>query len=92
MQHAINLILGLILALFHLAIAAIAVIEGVLRSVLTPMGLGHGAENAIMLVFAVLLVVAAIRLFGRILTLLLIVVLALTVLHILLPGIGRSAG
>ena len=91
MQHAAGLVIGLILALFHLVIAAIAVVEGMLRSVLTPMGLGHGVENAILLVFAVLLVVAAIRLFGRILALLLIVVLALTVLHILLPGFGTRA-
>ncbi len=88
MQHAIDLILGLVMTLFHLIIAAIAVIESVLREVLAPMGLGHGAENAILLVFAVLLIVAAIRLFGGLFALLLTIVLVLMVLHILLPGLG----
>ena len=87
MQHAIDLILGLLSTLFHLIIAAIAIIEGVLRDVLAPMALGHGAENAILLVFAVLLIVAAIRIFGGLFALLLSVVLVLMVLHILLPGL-----
>ncbi|WP_428376947.1 hypothetical protein [Lichenicoccus sp.] len=90
MQHAIDLILGLALTLFHLIITAIAVIESVLRDVLAPMGLSHGAENAILLVFAVLLIVAAIRIFGGLFALLLTIVLVLMVLHILLPGLGAQ--
>ena len=88
MQHAIDLVLSLIVGLFGLIVAGIAAIEHVLRDALIPMGIGREGQSIILLAVAVILIVGAIRLFGGVFALLISIVLALLILHILLPALG----
>ncbi len=87
MQHAIDLVLNLILTLFHLIVAAIAAVEAVLRDALAPTGIGTTGENIVLLVVAAALIIGAVRLFGGIFALLISIVLILLILHILVPGL-----
>ena len=88
MQHATDVVTGLILTLFDLIVAGIAAIEGALRHVLIQMGIGHEAQTLVLLALAVVLIVAAIRVFGGIFAILISVVLVLLILDVLFPGLG----
>ncbi len=91
MQHAIDLVLSLILGLFHLIVLGIAAVEAVLRDALAPMGIGAQGQNVVLVLAAVLLIVGAIRLFGGIFAILITIVLVLLMLHILLPALGAGS-
>ena len=86
MDHALNVVLGLLVRLFELVVAAIAVIEGAARHLLSQLGVTGPLQTALLIVLAVLLVVAALRVFGRLFALLLLVVLVLLLLHGLVAG------
>jgi hypothetical protein len=88
MQHAIDLLLALILGLFHVIIAGIAATEGVLRTALVTMRIGTEGQNIVLLVVLVALIIGAIRFFGGIFAILITIVLVLMILHVLLPGLG----
>ncbi len=88
MQHAIDLVLSLILGLFHLIVLGIAAVEAVLRDLLAPMGIGAQGQTVVLVAAAVLLIVGAIRLFGGIFAILITIMLVLLMLHLLLPGLG----
>ena len=88
MQHAIDLVLSLILGLFHLIVLGIGAIEAVLRDSLAPMGIGAQGQSVVLVVAALLLIVGAIRLFGGIFAILITIALVLLMLHILLPALG----
>ena len=88
MQHATDVVTGLILTLFDLIVAGIAAIEGALRHVLIQMGIGHEGQTLVLLALAVVLIVAAIRVFGGIFAILISVVLVLLILDVLFPGLG----
>ena len=91
MQQAIDLVTSLIFGLFHLIVFAIASVEGVLRATLIPMGIGTTAQNIVLLAVALVMILGAIRFFGGIFAILIIIVLALLMLHILLPDLGLHA-
>ena len=91
MQQAIDFLTSLIFGLFHLIILGIASVEGVLRATLIPMGVGPIGQNVVLVAVALVLVLGAIRFFGGIFAILIIVVLALLMLHILLPDLGMRA-
>ncbi len=86
MDHALNVVLGLLVRLFQLVVAAIAVIEGAARHLLSQVGITGPLQGALLIVLAVLLVLAALRVFGRVFALLLLVVLVLLLLHGLVAG------
>lgn len=86
MDRAINFLLALILGLFGLIIAAIATIEDFLRRLLTEAGISGEVQGIVLIVTAVLLILAALRLFGGVLGVLITIVLILLVVHILVPG------
>ena len=86
MDHALNVVLGLIVRLFELVVAAIAFIENAARHLLAQLGITGPLQGALLVVLAVLLVVAALRVFGRVFAVLLLVVLALLLLHGLVAG------
>lgn len=86
MQHAIDLVLKLLIGLFDVIVAAIAVIEGGARRLLAELGIHGAPQTVILVVLLVLLIVAAFRVFGRLLALLLAIVLLLIVLHALFAG------
>ncbi len=87
MDQAINFLLTLILGLFGLIITAIATIEDFLRGLLTEAGISGQVQSIVLIVTAVLLILAALRLFGGIFGVLITIVLILLVVHILVPGI-----
>ncbi len=91
MQTAIDQVMALMLGLFRIIVAAIASIEGILRSALVPMGIGVEGQNIVLLVAALVLIIGAIRFFGRIFAILITIVLVLLVLHVLLPALGISS-
>ncbi len=86
MDHALNVVLGLLIRLFELVVAAIAFIEGGARHLLSQVGITGPLQGALLIVLAVLLVVAALRLFGRVFAVLLLIVLVLLLLHGLVAG------
>lgn len=86
MDHALNLVLGLLLELVHLVVAAIAVIEGFARHLLAAVGIGGELQTILLVVLLVLLIVAAFRVFGGVLGLLLAIVLLILLLHAVLGG------
>ncbi|WP_428390589.1 hypothetical protein [Lichenicoccus sp.] len=49
MQHATDVVTGLILTLFDLIVAGIAAIEGALRHVLIQIGIGHEGQTLVLL-------------------------------------------
>ena len=86
MDHALNVVLGLLVRLFELVVAAIAVIEGAARHLLSQVGITGPLQGVLLIVLGVLLVLAALRLFGRVFAVLLLVVLVLLLLHGLVVG------
>lgn len=92
MQHALNLVLAVLLGLFNLIVATIAIIEGVVRRGLATLGIHGGSQTAILVVVVVLLIIAAIRLFGRLFAILIAVFLLLLLLHALIGGSVLPAG
>ena len=88
MQQAIDLVTSLIFGLFHIIVVAIASVESVLRATLIPMGIGQTGQNIVLLAVALVMILGAIRFFGGIFAILIIVVLALLMMHVLLPGFG----
>ena len=88
MQHAIDVILALLVGLFDLVVTAIAVIEHGARTALTRIGISGPPQTAILVLLAVALILAAFRLFGRVFALLIALVLLLILLHALLGGQG----
>ena len=86
MDHALNLVTGLLVWLFGLVVSAIVVIENAARHVLGGIGITGELQTVLLVVLAVLLTVAAFRLFGRLFAILLAVVLLLLLLHALFGG------
>jgi hypothetical protein len=85
-DQAINFLLALILGLFGLIVTAIATTEGFLRDLLTEAGIGGQVRTIVLVVTAILLMLAALRLFGGVFGVLITLVLILLVVHILAPG------
>ena len=73
MDHALNVVLGLLIGLFDLVVAAMAFIESGARHLLSQAGITGPLQGALLIVLAVLLVVAALRVFGRVFAVLLLV-------------------
>lgn len=91
MTHASNVVLGLIVALFDLILAAIAAIEHALRDALAHAGIAGSAQTAVLAIVFVLLAVLALRLFGRVFALLIVVLLLLLLIGAIVPGLEHAA-
>lgn len=91
MTHALNFVLLLIVELFNIIMAAIAVVENFLRSLMTHAGVAGQFQKPVLIVVAVLLILLALRLFGRLFGALVAVFVVLLLLHILLPSLGHSS-
>ena len=86
MQHAIDVVLGLLVGLFALVVAAIAVIEHYARQALGAIGITGPPQTVILVLLLVALVIAAFRLFGRVFAVLIALALLLVLVHALLGG------
>ena len=85
-EQAINFLLALVLGLFGLIVTAIATIENSLRGLLTEAGISGQVQGIVLVVTAVLIILAALRLFGGIFGVLITILLILLVVHIFVPG------
>ena len=86
MQHAIDVILALLVGLLDLVVTVIAVIEHGARQGLARLGITGPPQTAILVVLAAALIILAFRLFGRVFAVLIALVLLLILLHALLGG------
>ena len=85
--HALDAVWAAIAALVDLVLSALGVVELWLRARMAQVGVPHGLQTIVLILVAVLFLVAALRLFGGVLRVLLIVFLLLLALHILAPGL-----
>ena len=86
MKEALDVVLSLIVGLLNLVLSAVAAIDGALRAGLTRIGVEGQPQNAVLLIVAVVLIIAAVQLFGRALAILIAVFLLLLVLQALVPN------
>ena len=91
MNEAISSLLTIILGLFGLIVTGIAAIEDFLRGQLAAAGISGQTQTIILIASAVLLILAAFRLFGGILGVLITIFLILLMVHILVPGMHVPA-
>jgi drug/metabolite transporter superfamily protein YnfA len=92
MSQALNTVLSLIASLAGIAIAAIAAVEGVLRAALAQLAVPHELQSVVLIAVGVLLALATLSLFGRILGALVGIFVVLLVIHIVDPGSAHLAG
>jgi hypothetical protein len=85
MEHAAGWVLGLIATLAALVIAAIVAIEHFARSALGGIGIVGDAQSGLLIVLFLLLAVAALRLFGRLFIVLVLVFLVLWLFNVAVP-------
>lgn len=86
-EHVINGLLDVLIEIGNLVIAAIVAIELWLRGALGELGLSREIQTGILALLAVLLIVGAIRLFGGLIRIAVVLLLVLIAIHILLPVI-----
>ncbi len=88
MQHAINLVVSVILTLAGLVMEAIGVADAFLAALMTAAGLPPNAQIVILIAVAVLLMIFALRLLGGVFGALIVVLLLLLIMHRMLPGMS----
>jgi hypothetical protein len=87
MTSAIDFVLTLILRLAAAVMAVIGVIEAALRRMLVDAGIHGELQSAILIVMAILLIFAAVRLLGGVFGFLITVLLVLLIINLLMPGL-----
>ena len=88
MTEALHVVLSLIVGLFGFLVSAVAAVEEGVRSLLARMGVTGELQSAVLAIVALLLVVAAFRLFGRVFALLILLFLLLLLLHVVAPDLA----
>ncbi len=84
-ENAINTLLGL-LKQFGLAVAALlTALEFWLRGVLQQFGVPHPLQTVILVAVAAILVLGALRLFGGLIRIAVVLILLLIAIHIIMP-------
>jgi hypothetical protein len=83
--HVINSLLQLLVQLGNLIIGGLVAVELWVRVQLATLGLPPAGQTIIMLAFAALLILGALRLFGGLIRAVVLLVLILIAIHILLP-------
>ena len=89
-SRAIETLLQLLIQLGNLILAGIVAIEVWLRAQLTLLGLPQSIQTVLMIALALLLIVAALRVFGGLIRVGVVLVLILVVIHVLLPVMQHS--
>jgi hypothetical protein len=87
MNHAIDLIMFVILGLVGLILHVIGIIDGFLASLMTAAHVPANAQIILLVVIAVWLAVLAFRAFGGVFRVLIIILLLLLLFRVLLPGV-----
>lgn len=84
-SRAINSLLQLLIQFGDLVLAAIVAAELWLRGQLTALGVAPSMQVVLLVALAVVLILAALRLFGGLIRVAVVLVLLLIVIHALLP-------
>jgi len=90
--HAIDLIVFVILTLAGLVMTFIGFIDSLLAGLMTSAGIPPNVQGILLVVAALILVVFALRAFGRVFAALIIVLLVLLVVHKMVPGVAVPMG
>jgi hypothetical protein len=88
LDHAIDLVIGLLLLLCTLVLEAVGFVDGVLGSLMTRMGIDPNAQIALLIGVSVILVVLVIRKLGVLFAALIIILLVLLLAHRVMPGLA----
>ncbi|WP_428487623.1 hypothetical protein [Rhodopila sp.] len=89
--RALEALLHLLAQLGELVLAGILAIELWLRAQLSQLGVSPPIQTVLLIALAVLLIVAALRLFGGLIRVAVILILLLVVIHVLLPVLQHQA-
>lgn len=92
MNHAIDLIVLVIMTLASLVMAFIGFIDSFLAALMTSSGIPPNVQTILLAVAAVVLVVLAIRALGGVFAALIIVLLVLLLVHKVFPGLEVPQG
>lgn len=84
-KHVINSLLQLLIQLGNVIVGWIVIIETWLRGQLLQMGVAPQLQSVILLAFAVVLILGALKLFGGLIRVAVVLVLILIAIHILMP-------
>jgi hypothetical protein len=84
-NRVLNSLLQLVIGLGNLIVGAIVAIEEWMRGQLATLGISQQIQTVILIALAVVLILAALRLFGGLIRIAVILVLALIAIHILMP-------
>jgi hypothetical protein len=87
--HAVNTVLQLLIELGNLVLAGIVAIEVWIRAQLTLLGLPPAVQVILLVAVALVLILTALRLFGGLIRVAVVLVLLLIVTHALLPVIQQ---
>ena len=90
MDDAMNFIVTLILGLVGLVMEAVIVVEDALRDAMTSARIDPEVQSVVLIAVAVLVILAAYRLFGGLFGILITAFLLLLIIHILLPGLAAN--
>ncbi len=83
--HAIHALLQLLIEIGSLILAGILAIELWLRAQLTLLGVPPAIQTVLLVALAAVLILAALRLFGGLIRVAVVLILLLVVIHVLLP-------
>ncbi|HEY0184029.1 MAG TPA: hypothetical protein VGC09_14570 [Rhodopila sp.] len=83
--HLVRSLLDLLIGLGNIIVAALISVELWLRAQLGQLGLPPAVQTVILIAVAVLLVIGALRLFGGLIRVAVVLVLILIAIHVLLP-------
>ncbi len=85
LNHAVETLLHLVVQAGNLIVAGIIAIELWLRGQLAALGLPPAIQTVLLIALAALLIVAALRLFGGLIRVAVILVVILIAIHVLMP-------
>ena len=85
-HQVVNAFLNLLVGLLDLALGWLAALETWLRIQLTQLGVAQSIQTIILIAVAVLFLLAALRLMGGVIRVIVLIFLILLIVHILAPG------
>jgi hypothetical protein len=91
-RHVVNSLLQLILELGDLIVAGIVTIELWLRAQLSQLGLPQTVQTVLLLALAAVLIISALKMFGGLIRVAVVLVLILIAIHVIMPLMSHAGG
>jgi hypothetical protein len=88
MQHAIDILVLLLMDIARIVMEVIGLIDGFLAAIMTTLGIGASAQGVILLLLALCMIIFAVRVLGGLIGALLVVLIVLLILHQYMPNLG----